>query len=237
MTSRIAAFRALMVVVGLSMALVGCDLVPRAGTKGTMPPPGPGGQVDPSAMPDFIAVAGDVGRVGWVEKAAVTEPSDRSWPVYADDLRTVVGQLVPGRGFVPAGVDPNAVPTIEVQVGAASPGAAAGGPWNVVVYVRNCSVEMVWIAVVSGGQVQGIGAAGFWPDGYIGSGDFSIGAGDRVVVLDRSPTEGGAVPRQLVYAGGSADEPVVRSVNIDKAGTAVVGNGELAWWQGVKPPC
>lgn len=32
-------------------------------SKGTMPPPGPNGQVDASAAPDFIAVAGEDGGI------------------------------------------------------------------------------------------------------------------------------------------------------------------------------
>src|SRR4051794_28584522 len=112
---------AVVMLIAISIAVGGCNTLPRTGTKGTMPPPGQDGQFDPSAMPDFIAVAGDIGRVGWVEKAAVTDGSDQSWPVYADDLRTVVGHLVPGRGFVAIGDDPNAAATNEVQVGAATP--------------------------------------------------------------------------------------------------------------------
>jgi hypothetical protein len=204
-----------------------------------MPPPGPDGQVDPSAMPDFIAVAGDVGEVGWVEKAAVLDPADRTWPVYADDLRSVVGQLVPGKGFVPAGVDPNAVPTKDVQVGPATPGAPGlgGGGFNVTVYVRNCSPEMGWIAVVNGGSVQGVGAGGFWPNGQVGAGEFAVPDGGQLVVLDRSPSDAGAAPRQLIYAGGSAADPVVRWVNIDAAGRAVVGSGTPDWWAGANPRC
>ena len=219
----------------ISLALGACSALPRTGTKGTMPPPGPNGAVDPSAMPDFIAVAGDVGRVGWVEKAAVTDVSDRTWPVYGDDLRTVVGHLVPGKGFVPTGVDPNAASTKEVKVGPASPGPGGGG--NVTVYVRNCSPTMAWIAVVSGGQVQAVGSGGYWPNGIVGAGDFDVGSGDRLVVVDHDPREPGAAPRRSIYLGGSSTEPVSRWVNIDKAGGADVGSGIPDWWGGVNPPC
>jgi len=200
-----------------------------------MPPPGPNGEVDPSAMPDFIAVAGDVGQVGWVEKAAVTDPSDRTWPVYADDLRTVVGLLVPGRGFVPAGIDPNAAPTKDVHVGVASPAAPAAG--NVTVYVRNCSATMAWIGIVSDGRAQAIGSGGYWPNGYVGAGDFAVPDGAQLVVFDRNPSEAGAAPRQLIYVGGAAAVPEPRWVNVDAAGHAAVGSGTPDWWQGVKLPC
>ena len=186
-------------------------------------------------MPDFIAVAGDVGQVGWVEKAAVTDPSDRTWPVYADDLRTVVGLLVPGRGFVPAGIDPNAAPTKDVHVGVASPAAPAAG--NVTVYVRNCSATMAWIGIVSDGRAQAIGSGGYWPNGYVGAGDFAVPDGAQLVVFDRNPSEAGAAPRQLIYVGGAAAVPEPRWVNVDAAGHAAVGSGTPDWWQGVKPPC
>ncbi|MEA2673036.1 MAG: hypothetical protein QOI92_228 [Chloroflexota bacterium] len=223
------------ILLAISVAVCACNTLPRSGTKGTMPPPGEGGQVDPSAMPDFIAVAGNVGQVGWVEKAAVSDPSDQTWPVYADDLRTVVGHLVPGRGFVPTGVDPNAVPTKDVQVGAATPVAA--GVATVMVYVRNCSDVMAWIAVVSGGHIQAVGSGGFWPNGYIGAGDFNVSAGDQLIVVNRDPREVGAVARQLIFARGSDAGPVTRSVNIGTSGNAVVGIGTPPWWEGVKPPC
>lgn len=39
------------------------------------------------------------------------------WPVYGEDLKTLVGHMVPGRGFVPLGVDEKSVPTFEAVVG------------------------------------------------------------------------------------------------------------------------
>ena len=85
--------------------------VPRDPTKGTMAPgPSGGGIVDASADPDFIAVAGPTeGIPGYAPRALVLgtgptngyvgEPPDV--PVYAPDLRTLVGYMVSGRGFVP----------------------------------------------------------------------------------------------------------------------------------------
>lgn len=87
-------------------------------SKGTMPPPGANGQVDPSSAPDFLAVAGrDAGIAGYARKEDVLGPGDAAFPVYGDDLRTVVGQMVPGKGFVPVGVDPATVLTFAVEVG------------------------------------------------------------------------------------------------------------------------
>ena len=110
--------------VGITLAIVvaACLASPTTGSKGTMPPPGPNGEIDPGAWPDYVAVAGEVGIAGYVAKEAVVDPGDRTWPVYGEDLRTVVGHLVPGRGLVPAGVDPESAPTFEVHAGPATPG-------------------------------------------------------------------------------------------------------------------
>jgi hypothetical protein len=96
-------------------------------TKGTMPPADENGNVDPRLAPDFIGVAnpnGD-GIIGWVAKeylfhevtSAPGLPEQPDIPVYADDLTTLIGHMVPGRGFVPLGVNPEAVPARPVQVG------------------------------------------------------------------------------------------------------------------------
>jgi hypothetical protein len=96
---------------------------------------------------------------------------------------------------------------------------------------------MAWIAVVDGGHIQEIGSGGYWPHGYIGRGDFTLAAGEQLVVVDRDPGEAGAAPRQLIYAGGSDAGPISRWVNVDKAGGAAVGVGTPAWWLGAKPAC
>ena len=109
------------------LAAVGCAPTGDLRTKGTMPPADAHGDVDPRMAPDFIGVAnpsGD-GIIGWVAKeylfheptAAPGLPELPDIPVYADDLTTLIGHMVPGRGFVPLGVDPDAVPVRPVQVG------------------------------------------------------------------------------------------------------------------------
>lgn len=96
-----------------------------AASKGTMPPPAPNGQVDPEQVPDFIAYVGQSDHtIGWVPKACLgLDPSPREaavqeepCPVYADDLATLIGHEVPGKGYVPLGVDPNSVPPIPASV-------------------------------------------------------------------------------------------------------------------------
>jgi hypothetical protein len=95
-------------------------------TKGTVPPPPPGGGVvDPQNFPDYIAAWNRDGTAiaGYVPKACLypettSGPShDDSCPVYAADLLTLVGHMVPDKGFVPLGVDPAGVPPIPVQAG------------------------------------------------------------------------------------------------------------------------
>jgi hypothetical protein len=112
-----------LVAASLVLLLAACSA---AGSKGTMPPAGPNGDVDPSAAPDFIAVAGDDSDViGYIPKRFLFPlptttpglPHDEAWPVYAEDLRTLIGHMVQGRGFVPLGVDPESVPRDPVVDG------------------------------------------------------------------------------------------------------------------------
>jgi hypothetical protein len=106
----------------LLLFLSACSL---GASRGTMPPPDANGEVDPSAVPDFVAYAGRTDRIiGWVPKSYLLEPGQRCRgpqcvpiPVYADDLVTLIGHDVPGRGFVPLGVDPATVPEQPVLVG------------------------------------------------------------------------------------------------------------------------
>jgi hypothetical protein len=90
-----------------------------------MPPADANGEVDPSAVPDFLAYVGRTERIiGWIPKAYFLEPDQHCRgldcdhiPVYADDLATLIGHDVAGRGFVPLGVDPATVPEQPVVVG------------------------------------------------------------------------------------------------------------------------
>ena len=113
--------------------------------QGNDAPPGRNGAPDASAAPDFIAVAGpDGGIAGYVPKAsffpdasaANGRPGPTDVPVYGEDLRTLVGHMVAGRGFVPLGVDPLTVATFRAQT-APSPIAAPTGSTDVTLYVRD----------------------------------------------------------------------------------------------------
>lgn len=117
--------RAVTIAMGIVVLLVvvsGCGL---AASRGTMPPGDANGKIDPSAVPDFISYVGRTDRIiGWVPKSYLLDPGQHCngpqcdpIPVYADDLTTFIGHDVPGRGFVPLGVDPATVPERPVVVG------------------------------------------------------------------------------------------------------------------------
>jgi hypothetical protein len=79
-------------------------------TKGRIPDEAflPSGALDADLVPDFVAVWNEDVLAGYVRRAVILEPSfdDAKWPVYGDDLRTLVGYMVAGKGFAPIGVDP-----------------------------------------------------------------------------------------------------------------------------------
>lgn len=195
-------------------------------SKGTMPPPGPNGEMDASSAPDFIAVAGrDAGIAGYARKADVLEPGDAPFPVFADDLQTVVGQVVPGKGFMPAGVDPNTVPKIPAVAAPSGQGQSDGS--KVVLYVRNDASTEIHDAVLVGDEIRESG--GFWGQN-IGAGCYSMPVGSRLVLLDRSATEPGAsLLREIYTRGGERVGPSLWIV-ISKDGTIGQGTGIPDWW-------
>lgn len=99
-------------------------------TKGLVPPEADlgGGETNWSLVPDYIVALGRDGNpVGYASKEQVFSlvpdafgkdgrPLDQPIPVYADDLATVVGHMVSGRGFVPLGTDIEAVPLFEASL-------------------------------------------------------------------------------------------------------------------------
>jgi hypothetical protein len=70
-----------------------------------------------SRIPDYIAIAyfDRPGVAGYASKEDVA--AIRPAPVYAQDLTTVVGQFIPGKGFIPVGVDPDSVQTTAERAG------------------------------------------------------------------------------------------------------------------------
>lgn len=195
-------------------------------SKGTMPPPGPNGEVDPSSAPDFIAVAGQgSGVVGYARKEDVLGPADEPFPVYGEDLRTIVGQMIAGKGFVPAGVDPRTVPEIPVVVGPA--GQNPPDPTKVVLYVRNDASRVIDIAVLVGGK-PGDGA-GFLAQN-LGAGCFSMPAGSQLVLLDRALSDPRASVVRVLYTRGSEPNGSSLWIAVNSGGAITQGVGVPAWW-------
>lgn len=81
------------------------------------------GGIDVNRVPNFVAVWGADGISigGYVEKAYLfladgpvpVGHDEQPIPVVGSDLRTVVGHLVNDKGFVPVGVDPDKIPSVE----------------------------------------------------------------------------------------------------------------------------
>ena len=217
-------WRRLIVTTVVLTALTGCS--PLA-TKGTLPPPGPNGEIDPSSAPDFLAVAGqDVAIAGYARREDVLGVGDSAFPVYADDLRTVIGHMIPGKGFVPEGTDPAAVPTFEVSVApAGEPGSADAD--QVVLYVRNDTRAEAWVTIlVEGKPWNSTGFSG----SNLGAGCYAMPRGSRLVLLDRSPSEAGAsVIRQIYVRGPEAEAPSLW-LTIGADGAVEQGRGVPPWW-------
>lgn len=213
-------------VVALLASVMASACTPAA-SKGTMPPPGPDGIVDASAAPDFVAVAGRNGGIaGYARKEDVLGPRAAAVPVYGDDLRTVIGQMVPGRGFVPTGIDPSTVPTLAVQV---APSGAPSGTSNgqIVVYVRNDAVTQVWVTVLVDGRPWD--TTGFWGQNKA-TGCYSMPAGSRLVMLDRAPEQAGAKVLREIYVRGPETDPPSLWISIGTDGQIQQGTGAPAWW-------
>jgi hypothetical protein len=83
----------------------------------------PDGTLDLSRAPDFIPASNSDGEiVGYVAtKSVFLDLSDTPVPVFGDDLRTIVGHMAPGRGFVPLGTSPDTVPLLPVETPAPAP--------------------------------------------------------------------------------------------------------------------
>lgn len=116
---------------GLSFALVSLVAATYQPTKGPVPFGAaiPGRPIDAEAVPDFVSVLGRDGAiVGYSPKERVLRPAvapgfrgeSLPVPVYAEDLRTLVGHLVPGRGFVPAGAPIEGIPEVDVSAAPSS---------------------------------------------------------------------------------------------------------------------
>ncbi len=225
--------------------------VPRDPTKGTMAPgPSGGGTVDASADPDFIAVAGPTeGIPGYAPRALVlsTGPTNGyvgappDVPVYAADLRTLVGYMVSGRGFVPlTQVAATPAGTSTPPVGRAPATLLPGELVLATAAPGSTGVAGTLLTGVLGGEVRGDHAclwltpsdapttrvALVWPSGYHAYDDppLQINAPDyRVIALAGSTVS---------LSGGSPAAGTIPTPNLDPCGvgsifvvSGVVSNG------------
>ena len=98
-------------------------------TKGPVPESArrPDGTIDLSQVPDFIPALDGDEQVGWIARDDAFPAEGRERPeqieVYGDDLRTVIGHHIAGRGFVPLGVDPSTVDQVDIRTEAEEPPA------------------------------------------------------------------------------------------------------------------
>lgn len=207
-----------------------------AATKGTMPPPGLDGQVDPSMVPDFIAVAGDDGGIAgympkeylFPEQADSGRPGDTDWPVFAEDLQSLIGHMVTGRGFVALGVDPATVPTFAVRT-RPSLAAPPGGTTSLTLYVRNGTTQQAWFAV------HPESASGY--NHGLGVGCFNAVAGEALVMLDRAPQDADAQILLTIHRRTEAKEGPTLWVDVGSDGAISQGEGVPEWWVGDPQVC
>lgn len=246
--------RTLCVGVVAAVLLAGCTQSGRLLTKGTMPPAGPDGRMDPSNAPDFIAVAGrEEGIAGYVAKSWLfpaedtvpgrpgdLPPEDPPWPVYADDLQTLVGYMVVGRGFVPLSTDPTAAPTSRTveEPTPEEPTPSLGTPVpigprsNVLLYVRNVSRQTAWFVVRP--MVAPPSAVGF--DGGAGNACLVVPAGGQLLRLDRAPQEAATRTVQVVVSAGETP-PGSLWLDIAADGSVTGGTGVPDWWSDPPGSC
>ena len=95
-------------------------------TKGPIPDDAVrNGEFNKALIPDFIPALDRNGDVaGYVARDLVISdgaPAEAPVPVFAADLKSLVGYMYPGRGFVPLGQSPDSVPLIPATVGGNAP--------------------------------------------------------------------------------------------------------------------
>jgi hypothetical protein len=154
-----------------------------------------------------------------------------AWPVYAADLRTLIGYMVRGKGFIPLGVDPATVQQRPVHQGA-SPAPPETGPNALTVYLRNATAETVWLATMVDGTVAG--APKRFGNGVAVS-CIVLGDERRLVLFNQSPLEQpSATGREIHMADAPASGAVW--IDVDRSGL-FEGQGVPAWWPGGAQGC
>lgn len=90
-------------------------------TRGALPPEAFDlDGIDLSVAPDYVEALGQDGQVvGYIPKQFFDkqhQSGKEPLPVYGDDLTTLIGHHVPGKGFVPLGTNLDDVQSSEVDV-------------------------------------------------------------------------------------------------------------------------
>ncbi len=145
----------------------------RQPTKGPIPDgasPAEGGETNLALVPDFVSAVGPDGEtiVGYVRKDDLFggggvipgSPSDPPqvppMPVYGEDLVTVIGQMVPGAGFVAVGASVPPVPSPPIGNPSTGPSASPA-----VVFEAGIPVAFDGESVLAGADIDRvIGEAG-----------------------------------------------------------------------------
>jgi hypothetical protein len=89
---------------------------------------------------------------------------------------------------------------------------------------------------VTGGVILP-GGGGFPANGYIGVWCGQVPPGSRLVLLDRSPVDERAAPKQTIHLGAPIAGAISRFLDVGADGVALVGSGVPAWWSNGAPPC
>ena len=115
-----AALAVVAILTGVSISVVMAG--GREPTSGPIPPEAvENGAFNKALIPDFIPALDRNGQIaGYVARdLAIPDgaPVNAPIPVYGDDLKTIVGYMHPGRGFVPLGVSVDSAPVIPATVG------------------------------------------------------------------------------------------------------------------------
>jgi hypothetical protein len=220
-----------------ALVIAACSPV---GTKGTMPPGGPNGDIDPRAVPDFIAVVvGNGDELGYVRKEFLLPapttyselPHSDPWPVYAEDLRTLIGHMVQGKGFVPLGVDPATIPNRPVHMGPYL--GPPEGAHVVTLYLRNALAATAWVASLVEGAITESAALA----GGVGVRCLTSAPGGRLLLMDRPPDDADGQTWLEIGVPVGTDEAVTLWIDIDAQGTITHGQGVPDWWSGVPQGC
>jgi hypothetical protein len=215
------------------------EIVWRRPTKGGMPDnaaPAGGGFLNEALVPDFVSAWGQGGVTiaGYVPKRYLvgTSGQDSPQPVYEEDLTTLVGYMVPGKGFVPLGVDPNSIPTFPVQQGPAV-SAPAGPSMSLTLYIRSAATKTLWFGVVPASDA--VGAVGATIPVLVACLDVPVGG--QAVMFDRPPQDAGAITLRVIYQRAQANGWPTLWVDIAADGTVRQGTGMPSWWSGPPPGC